>query len=40
MTTYPTYDAAEHELRKIKGDGGRFSETRAYRLWRKRPKKD
>lgn len=33
-------DAAKYELRKIKGENGRFSETRAYRLWKKRPKKD
>lgn len=39
VTNFPTYDAAKHELRKIKGDGGFFSETRAFRLWRKRPKR-
>ena len=40
VENFPTYDAAARELRKIKGEGGFFSETRAFRLWRKRPKKD
>ena len=39
VENFPTYDAAARELRKIKGDGGFFSETRAFRLWRKRPKR-
>jgi hypothetical protein len=38
VENFPTYDAAKHELRKIKGDGGFFSETRAFRMWRRRPK--
>ena len=39
VENFATYDAAKHELRKIKGDGGRFSETRAFRLWKRRPKR-
>ena len=39
IKNFPTYDAAKHELRKIKGDGGKFSETRAFRLWKRRPAK-
>lgn len=39
IANFPTYRDAAAELRKIKGDGGKFTEVRAFRLWRGRPKR-
>lgn len=39
VVNFPTYDAAERELRKIKSGKAWFSVSRAFRLWKGRPAK-
>jgi hypothetical protein len=39
VENFPTYDAAEHELRKIRSGKAWFSVSRAFRLWKGRPAK-